>query len=426
MTTHLKTYPDALRQLFVSCSVEETNSAFEQALTMLQKNFSLAGYRKGKVPTDIIAKSNPPELMNIVSDILTQQAMTEHLKDQSLYGQPRFNPIGGLSRDKEFMFSLVYEIYPTITKDVKVSSLKLSYEGCEIDQKFVEDTMCRQINLLDTVTGEVQDFDIVKVEILNSDYKGDKKEATFDSAKLSLLSGKKSDETFNIAFDDLTGYLPEFLGKVSDPLEVKIVEIQRSKEWSKVTDAEVAEKTPFKTKDEYKKQSEAQFESFANQYNSTKKAEALSNTVGAKLKIELPKSLWLNNIRDLVVKTAETEVLKEEIALDSLSSHKEILNKFSRLPIDSIEGLAFVVWLENIAESQKLTVDEQELEYHYYRYAQSNRIPMQDFKKHISNEERVSIRSEAIREKAMTHLLETLEFEVSNTIPLSEAVKKFN
>lgn len=426
MTFHLKTYPDALRQLFVSCSVEETNAAFDQALTLLQKTFSLAGYRKGKVPLDIISKTNPPELMKTVSDILTQKAF-QYIEDQktSLYGQPRFQPIAGLSRDKEFLFSLVYEVYPTLTNNVSVDSLKLSYEACEADKEFIEATMCRQINLLDSTSGTVKEYDLVKVEVLNKDYKGDKPEASFDTSRLELLIGKKTDETFKISFDELSGYLPEFVGKVSDPLEVKIVDILRAKSWDKVTDKEIEEATPFKTKEEYVTQSQVQFNGIVDQYNNSKKAEALAEHVGSQLEVELPKSLWLNNLRDLVVKTAEKEILKEEMSLAQLSSNKEVSEKFSKLPVDAVEGLAFILWLEKTSVDLKITLEDQELEYYYYRYAQSNNIPMNDFKKHISAEEKASIRSEAIREKTMGQLLEKLEFTVSKTIPLSVAIKSF-
>ncbi|MGL4676612.1 MAG: trigger factor [Brevinema sp.] len=426
MTFHLKTYPDALRQLFVFCSTEETNNAFDTALHQLQKSFSLSGYRKGKVPIDIITKTNPPELVNLVSDILMKEAL-HYIENQKtpLYGQPRFNPIGGLSKDKEFIFSLVYEIYPIITNTINLSSLKISYEACEMDQQFIEDTLCRQIQLLESSKGSVQEFDLIKVEVLNADYQGEKKEASFDSSKLELFLGKKLDETFTIAFDELSGYLPEFIGKISDPLEVKITDILRAKNWKNVTDEEIAEKTPFKTKDEYHKQSQTQFENIVLQYNNSQKAEILSNTIGKMLTVELPKSLWLNNLRDLVVKTAEKEVLKEEIALNIISSSKNILDKFAQLPVDSLEGLAFVIWLEQIAEEQKITVEEQELEYYYYRYAQSNRLPIQDYKKHLSLEVKSSIKNEAIREKVLSYLLETITCTSTKTIPLSEVVKNY-
>lgn len=426
MTFHLKVYPDALRQLFVSCSIEETNGAFDQALTKLQKSFSLPGYRKGKVPTDVIAKANPPELMNIVSDILMRQALPFiEQQGDSLYGQPRFNPMGGLSRDKNFLFSLVYEIYPTLSNELNINDLKLSYEACEMDQKFIEATMCRQINLLDDTSGTVEEYDLVQVEILNKDYQGEKKEASFDSNRLSLLIGKKSAESFNIAFDDLSGYLPEFIGVVSDPLEVKITNILRAKDWSKVTDSEIAEKTPFKTKEEYQKQTQSQFEGVITQYNNAKKAESLADNVGAQLKIELPKSLWLNNLRELVVKTAEKEILKEEISLATLAENKDISEKFAQLPTNAIEGLAFIIWLEKVAADQKINVEEQELEYYCYRFAQSKQLPLHDYKKHITMEDMNSIRSEAVREKTMSYILEKVNFTVSKTIPLAEAIKSF-
>ncbi len=426
MDFHLKTYPDALRQLFASSSPEETTQAFEKGLTELQKGFSFAGYRKGKVPLDVISKANPPELMQIVSEILRNKAL-EYLSEQKIevYGQPRFNPITGLSRDREFVFSIIYDIYPSIIKDVDPSSLKLSYEECVVDEKFVEDTLCRQMGLLDTVTtGTVQEFDLVKVDVLNADYKGDKKEAFFDVSKLELLKGKNCGDTISIKFDDLTGYLPEFLGKVSDPLEVKITELQRAKDWNKVTDAEIAEKTPFKTKDEYIAQTKNQFDGYAAQFNNRKKSEAISDAVSPLLEVELPKGLWLNNLRDLSLKTAENDILKESSAIKDIVSNADVSEKFSKLPKDAYEGLEFVVWLDSIAEKNGLKVESDELEFLYYRHAQNSRMSINEFKKQLTEDYKQSIIVEALREKAMTHLITTLNFETTGTIPLSKAVEE--
>lgn len=427
MTFHLKTYPDSLRQLFVACTTEETNAAFDKALLQLQKSFSLAGYRKGKVPIEMIMHSNPPELMNLVSDILMRDSLT-YIEEQKtpLYGQPRFNPMSGLSHNKEFLFSLVYEIYPSIIETPDFSKETFNYDACEMDSDFVEETMCRQIQLLETQTGTIKEFDLVKVEILNEDYIGTKPEASFDTTKLELLIGKKTGETTSIYFDDLSGYLPEFIGKVSNPLQVKIAEISRAKDWKKVTDQEIEEKTPFKTKEEYYEQSKIQFENLIIQFNNTKKAEVLAETIGAQLKAEIPKSLWLNNLRDLTTRIAEKEVIREDMALSDLTTNKEVLSKFAKIPLESIEGLAFIIWLEEIAKKDNITVEDQELEFHYYRYAQSKRLPMNDYKKHISKEEMISIKSDAIREKAITTLISTLSFKVSSKVPLSEALKTLN
>lgn len=425
MIFHLKSYPDALRQLFVSISPDETNKAFEQALLSIQKNFSLSGYRKGKVPLELIAQSNPPELSNLITNILTEQALTESkANEQGLYGQARFNAMSGLSRDKEFLFSLVFEIYPTLTKEPNFAKEEFSYEACEIDQAFMEETMARQIGLFDTTTGIIKSGDLVKVAILNEDYSGEKKEANFDTDKLALFIGKKTDEQLEIEFDDLTGYLPEFLGKTTSPLKVKIIEISRPKIWSKVSEADITERTPFKTKAEYLTATQEQFDSVAAQYNKSQKAQAITKTLESKIQIEMPKSLWLNNLRDLSVKIAEKEVIQAEIALKDLPKNEEIQKKFSSLPVDSVEGLAFVIWLDKFSQQEKLTLNSQELEVIYHRHAQHQRMNVADFKKRLSYDDKEHIYAEAIREQAMTLLIDRATFTITSTIPLSEVLKK--
>lgn len=424
MNFYLKTYPDALRQLFVSTTPAETNEIFDTAVLKIQKNFSLQGYRKGKVPTDIIVKTNPPELMNIVSELMMDKALV-YLQElnTSFYGQPRFNPLNGLSRDKEFSFSLVFEVYPILhkTPDLKTT---IEFESCEIEQSFLEETLCRQIGLVENVSGTIKDTDLVQVIVLNTDYSGEKKEAAFDASKLSVLVGKNTGDTLDIAFDDLSGYLPEFLGKVSNPLKVEIKELSRAKQWSTVTDEEIAERTPFKTKAEYLETTQKQLEDLSESYNNSQKATAISNQLSSQIEVEIPKSLWLTNLRDQTLKTAEQDIIKEEISLNTLEKQTSFIDKFSKLPTEARQGIAFIIWLDEYAKQEKLTVDAQELEYTYYKYAQQHKTTLENFKKNLRAEDKESIKFEVLREKAMSHLISQMTFKSTSTISISTVLKK--
>ncbi|MGL5721984.1 MAG: trigger factor family protein, partial [Brevinema sp.] len=131
MTSHLKTYPDALRQLFVRASVEEVNAIFHRAAEEIQKNYQMPGFRKGKVPIDMIEKQNLPELSQIAERIFTNDALSS-IEDKgiSLFGSPRFNPMSGLSRDREFTFAIVFEEAPSLKEAPDFSKTTFEYEEC--------------------------------------------------------------------------------------------------------------------------------------------------------------------------------------------------------------------------------------------------------------------------------------------------------
>ncbi|MGL4394046.1 MAG: trigger factor [Brevinema sp.] len=424
MTFHLKSYPDGLRQLFVSVNAEETNKVFDQAVIQLQRNFAMPGYRKGKVPADIIVKTNPPELMTAVSDIFMNKGL-DYLYEQktSFYGKPRFNPMGGLSRNKDFAFSLVYEIYPVVTKKPNLST-EIEFKSCELDTAFLEDTLSRQISLVETVSDKIKDTDLVQVSVLNEDYSGTQKEAAFDASKLEAIVGKKTGDVVEISFDDLSGYLPEFLGKVSSPVKVEIKEISRPKAWSKVTEEEVSERTPFKTKEEYYNTTKTQLEELATSYNNSQKATAATNVLGSQIEVEIPKSLWMNNLRDLSMKTAEQEIIRDDVALNSLKDRSDLLEKFKNMPLEAQYGVALVIWLDEFAQEEKIILDDQEFEYALYRYAQQQRMSIDQFKKQIGTQDKEAIKSEILREKAMLALLSKLSFKSTSSISIAEVLKK--
>ncbi|MGL4367319.1 MAG: trigger factor [Brevinemataceae bacterium] len=425
MNFHLKTYPDALRQLFGASTPEETNEIFTEALKIVQKTFALSGYRKGNVPLEIIEKSNPPELMHTISEVFLQKGM-KHIESEKikLYGKPKFHPLSGLSKNKEFIFSLVYEVYPYVEKAPDISKESFSYEECEIDQAFLEYTLCRQIGLFEETSGEIKEGDLVKVKVLNPEYKEDKHEASFEADKLNILIGKKTGLSLDINFDDLSGYIAEFLGKIKAPLKVEISEILRPKAWSKVTEEEITEKTAFKSKKEYAEAMQKQMEHVAGQYNETQKAESLTRILSSQIKAEIPKSLWLHNLRDLSLKIAEQKVIQSEIAIADIHAHKDIISKFTSLPTDSAEGVAFVIWLDEIAEKENIPVQDHEFDAYCLHQAQHHRISIEEFKKNLRPEDKMSIKLELRREKAVSNLIEKAKFTVSSKISLSEVLKR--
>lgn len=425
MTFYLKSYPDALHQLFVSATVEETNNAFSKAIEKIQKNFQLPGYRKGKVPAEIIIKHSPPELPSLVSEVFTENAV-EYLQKNGtkFYGRPRFTPLSGLDRDKEFMFSLVYETYPHITSYPDIDNEIFEYEECTVSKEFIEKTICKQAGLTQKTTGIILEDDLITVEIKNPEYTGDKKIAVFDVQKLSILAGHKTGDTVEIPFDELSGYLPEFLGKLNDPLKAELKEISRVKTWDQVTDIEIGEKSPFKTKNEYFNAAKEQLENIAEQYNNTQKAESLSKKISEKITIDLPKSLWLNNLKELTIKLAEQDVIRKDMPLNLIHQDKEIQQKFQNLPIQAEQGLAFILWLDEMIIKEKISLNNEELNYYFYRHAQNQNLSVEEFKKKLHFEDKKSIELEALREKMVSYLLKKLKFQISSSIELSEIWKK--
>ncbi|MGL5254487.1 MAG: trigger factor [Brevinema sp.] len=425
MTSHLKTYPDALRQLFVRASVDEVNAVFHRAAEEIQKNYQMPGFRKGKVPIDMIEKQNLPELSQIAERIFTNDAMKViEEKGIKLFGTPRFNPMSGLSRDREFTFAIVFEEAPTLKNAPDFSKTTFNYEECVLEDSFVQTIACKQAGLIETVSSSVEDGDIVQITILNKDYTGEKPEAAFDSSKLSQLIGKKAGDKVSLEFDDLGGYLPEFLGRATSPLQIEIKEVSRAKKWDKISDSDIEGKTPFKTKEEYFNATKSQLENMADQINNSRKTDALAKEIGSKVSLEVPKGLWLNNLRDLAVKTAENDIIRAEVNLSDLDQNKDVISKFSNLPIESRNGIAFVFWLDDVAQQENISLEGPELDYYLYRYAQQENMSMADFQKRLSAQDKHSIQLEAIREKAVAHVIKKFTFKATSTVSFAEVWKK--
>ncbi len=110
-----------LRHLDVELPVEAVTGAFQQSINQFAKRLKLPGFRKGKIPKDLVKTRFRSEILNQVVQDLIPPALERAVTQKSLVpiDEPRISQVE-VEEDKPLRFRASFEIMPNIeAKDFK-------------------------------------------------------------------------------------------------------------------------------------------------------------------------------------------------------------------------------------------------------------------------------------------------------------------
>ena len=116
MTSKLKKLKDLERKLTVSIPVDEYNSKFESKINKIRGEAKLDGFRKGKVPTDVLKQRYGSSIHGDVVNELIQNSYPPALAENNL--RPASPPTVDLESEdptKPISYSATFEVFPDIT-----------------------------------------------------------------------------------------------------------------------------------------------------------------------------------------------------------------------------------------------------------------------------------------------------------------------
>ncbi len=424
MDIFIKEFPDCLKQVFVRISPEVVNSEFDKALTQLQKNFSFPGYRKGKVPIDIIEKNQPPELISLVSRSLVNKPFYE-LRERKIeiFSEPNITPLSPAPvRGKEFAFYMVIETPPKVIENIDPEKINAIYEEVAINDKMVMHFAKNKIGSLEEVSSKIEDNDIVTVNILNDGY-SDEKEVIFETESIPDLKGRKKGDRISLGFSQLGNYVPRFLGKIKEPIEFEITKVERIGS-GKLDDEAIKQSTPYKTADELKDAVKMELQATAASVNQNRMRKAVMQYIGKNAKVEFPKSIYIQNAAHHAEHFIKERFEVTEPSLYDIMSNEATTKDFVEFPVSIYEEIISVIAIDDIAHKNSITPDDGQVNYLASSRAKELGLSLDEYKTKSTREEWDSLMQKARREATIGFLMEKAKFSVKGSVPLIDLDKK--
>lgn len=196
-----KKLENATMELQIDVPGENVEDEYKTVFNMLQKNVSIDGFRKGKVPiqlveTRFVDQADREAAENLVkrffADAVTQKGFTPIAQPQYSYE--------AIKRGEPFSFKVVFEVPPTVTLG-KYRDIAAEERTVEIKPGDIEDeiSIVRERDAIVTkkVEGVAQNGDFVKIKVKRLDEKPEGEVPHGEGAfkEYSIIVGKSKDSS---------------------------------------------------------------------------------------------------------------------------------------------------------------------------------------------------------------------------------------
>ncbi|MBK4775799.1 trigger factor [Candidatus Pantoea edessiphila] len=133
-----ETNQDLNRKITITISSEKINAAIKKELDDISKTIRINGFRKGKVPMQIVSHRYKNSIvLNILSNLMTNNFIDLIMKQKlNLVGLPKYIP-GKYTENKDFEYIVEFKSYPLIElkklKSIKIEKPLVTITESDID-----------------------------------------------------------------------------------------------------------------------------------------------------------------------------------------------------------------------------------------------------------------------------------------------------
>jgi len=412
-------------QLSVTVPKEDVKAQYNDMLKEYSKNLQIPGFRKGKVPQEVLERKFAEALKGEAMGRIMESALQDIFKDESLprnekplpYATPELQGEPEFDFDKDLQFSVVYDVLPEV-KIGQWKGLKIEHPYAEIDKKDID----KELDEIRERNAIVMDRDdsakAAKGDVVTIDYQ------VYSEDGETASSIQRKDFAFTIGAntnvfqfdDDIVGMkktdTKEFSKKFADDFFEPTLAGQTRK--VQVTLTALKEKKLPDLDDDLAQDVDEKF----------KTIDDLKNNIKERLEKQLEFRLREKKLNELLKKIMENtpvtmpdSMINAEVegrwrrmaryyntSIESIQQMMAIGEKGQEWRDAAVKALHSRIIIETLMEEQKIEVSDEEVEKEFESIASANNAQIEEVKKHY-NEEAVFYLKEDIREKKITDLM---------------------
>ncbi len=423
------------KKLVFEIDVETVSAELDAAFKKIAKTADIKGFRKGKVPQNVLEQHYGPRAQHDASGTLINNSLYKALLDNKIeaVSQPEVVSTGAVEADKTFTYEVEVEVRPVIVvKDY--TGLSLEKEKYSFDESVIEKQLDQMANskmeLAVTSRKKARDGDTVVI-----DFEGFIDGTAFDNGSGTDFELSLGSNSFIPGFEDqLVGMKRE----QEKDVEVTFPEGYGSKDLAgkpavfKVLVKEIKEKIVPKMTDALAKEFEAEnLEDLKGKIKDATIAqeqqrvdgqlqENLMNALLENNSFDVPEGMIANQLHHL--KDSFTQKLKAQgMTLEMLGMNEETFaTTYRDMAVQQVKG---EIVLDTIALQENLTVDEDVVKEKMQAFADDSNVPLEQVEKYFENQQALAgLKGQILQEKVTSFLLENSEVtEVEPPAPEVEA-----
>ena len=421
MSLQVENLEKNMAKLTIEVPASEFEKALQSAYNKQKKSISVPGFRKGKVPRQMVEKMYGPEIFyEDAANELIPTAYEEELKncDLEIVSRPTVD-IVQIKKGENFIFTAEVAVKPEVTlgeyKGMEVDKTSTRVTQKEVEAKIKEEAEKNARTV--TVEGRpVQDGDEVILDfegfVDGEPFEGGKGEnypltigsGSFIPGFEEQLVGAEAEKEVEVKVTFPEEYHAEELKGKDAVFKCTIHEI-KEKQIPEIDDEFAAEVSEFDTLDEYKADVKAKIKEQKENEGKQKKEDQAVEKAVANATMEIPEAMIDEQVRQIVYEFAQNmQGISFEQYCQITGMTLEKIQEETRP--QAVKRIETRLVLEAIAKAENIEVTEERLDEEIKKMAESYNMEADKLKELMGEEEKKQMMEDIAVQDAVTFLVE--------------------
>ena len=413
-----------MAKLTIEVSAEELEKAIQGAYLKQRKHISVPGFRKGKVPRQMIEKMYGVEIFyEDAANALIPEAYAKAYDESELaiVSQPSIDVVQ-LEKGKPFIFTAEVALKPEVTlgeyKGLKVDKVSTRVTAKEVDAKLEEEQKknARTITVEDRAVQDgdeiVLDFEGFVNGVAFEGGKGENYPLTIGSGSFipgfeEQLIGAEAEKEVEVNVTFPEEYHSEELAGKEATFKCTVHEI-KVKELPELDDDFAAEVSEFDTLEEYKADIKAKIKDQKIAEAKRQKEDQAVEKAVANATMEIPEAMIDTQVGQMVQEFAQR--------LQSQGLSMEQYFQFTGLTADkmneemrpqAVKRIETRLVLEAIAKAENIEISEEKLDAELTKMAEMYQMEVDKLKEYMGESEKEQMKADMAVQEAVTLLVDS-------------------
>lgn len=425
MSLQVENLEHNMAKLTIEVSAEEFDKARTEAYKKNRNKISVPGFRKGKVPQQMIERMYGPEIFyedaaNIIIPDAYEKEISEH-KEINIVSQPKID-VTQCEKGKAFIFTAEVALKPPVDlgkyKGVKIDKIDRDVTDEEVNKEIDKEreSNARTITVEDRPVKD-KDMTIIDFEgfVDGEAFEGGKGEnypltigsGAFIPGFEEQLIGAKIDEETEVKVTFPEDYHAEELKGKDAVFKVTVHEI-KEKELPELDDEFASEVSEFDTLEEYKEDVKKKLSEKKEQEARTKKEDAVIEAIINDSKMDIPDAMIDSQTRQMAQDYAG-RLSQQGLTLEQYFQFTGMdMDKFlEQMRPGALKRIQSRLVMEAVADAEGLTVSDDDYDHELGRMAEMYQMEKDKLKDLVGDYEKEQITEDLKIQKAVDFVVDS-------------------